>query len=348
MKLAIAAGALSVVVATSLAWAQEAPGRNSPPGWLRQPTSDDLAEVYPTAALKKGTDGRAVIGCLVTAEGFLADCKVVSESPEGLGFGGAALQLSTQFRMTPRIVDGKAVASRVNIPVVWKDMKVMKGADRGPGRVRVILDPPWTATPTAEDVKAAWPAKSTVKAATASVRCRLNAKGDVRLCEVISESPKGQGFGRAAAKLAEEKFTVRVSVEEGKKFGDYSVDIPFRFRNPAEPDTRAVTRPKWIRALSPESVALVFPQAATAAGLSQGRGTINCMVEVTGALADCKPVSEEPVGMGFGEAALKAANYMTMNPWSTDGDPLGGLRVTLPIRLVLTDRETEPAPVPAR
>lgn len=347
MKLAIAIGAAAMITAGAVL-AQEADGLNRRADWLRKPTSDDLASVYPTAALKTGKDGRAVIGCIVTVEGFLADCKVVSESPEGMGFGGAALQLSPQFRLSPRLVDGKPVASRVSIPVVWKNMKVLKGADRGPGRVRVVLDPPWTATPTAQDMKEAWPKKSTEKAATASVRCRLTVKGDVKLCRIISESPKGRGFGRAAAKLAEQKFTVRINVEEGEKFGDYSVDIPFRFRNPSEPDTRSVTRPKWIRGLSPESVALVFPQAATAAGLSEGRGTINCVVEVTGELTDCKPVSEEPAGMGFGEAALKAASYMTMNPWSTDGDPLGGLRVTLPIRLVLTDPEPAPASAPAQ
>ena len=109
-----------------------------------------------------------------------------------------------------------------------------------------------------------------------------------------------------------------------------------------------MTNPKWITALTPESVALVFPAPATEAGLLQGRGTINCLVGASGDLSDCKLISEDPAGLGFGEAAIRAVSYMTMNPWSVDGDPLGGLRVTLPIRLVLTDPEPETATAPAQ
>lgn len=322
-----------------------APG-DADPDWLRMPTPDELASVYPVVAMKEGLDGRAVIACGVTPEGFLANCKVASEAPAGKGFGSAALALSPQFRMTPKVRDGKPVAASVNIPVVWKGMKAMKSMEHGPGRIRIVLDPPWAAVATAEDVRAAWPVKSKEKAATAAVRCRLSNDGDVKLCDVTSENPRGQGFGKAAQKLAEQKFKVQVS-EEGAKLGDYSVDIPFRFRNPAEPDTRRITQPKWITALSPESVALVFPKAATARGLSQGRGIIDCLVTATGALTDCKPVSEEPADLGFGQAALAAADYMTMNPWSVDGDPLDGLRVTLPIRLQLVDETPKDAATPA-
>ena len=71
------------------------------------------------------------------------------------------------------------------------------------------------------------------------------------------------------------------------------------------------------------------------------------IVTATGALTDCKPVSEEPANLGFGQAALAAAEYMTMNPWSVDGDPLDGLRVTLPIRLQLVDETPGDAATPA-
>jgi TonB family protein len=321
-----------------------APG-DANPKWMTRPTGDMLASVYPRAALQKGVDGRAVINCGVTVEGFLSTCQIVSEEPEGLGFGAAALQLAPQFRLTPKIDNGKPVASRVDIPVNWsglQDLRLTMGK-----RMRAIVDPPWTEVPTAQEVRAAWPEKQTVKAGSATIRCRLTAGGKLKDCETLTETPKRAGFGWAAENLAK-RFTMRMTPQLAAEIADFAVDIPFRFRNPAEPDTRGVTRPKWIESLSPESVALVFPAAARAANLSEGKGTINCLVTLGGKLADCRPVSEEPAGLGFADAAVLAAGYMVMNPWSVDGDPLDGLRVTLPIRLQLVDGPSgapaQPAP----
>jgi hypothetical protein len=71
------------------------------------------------------------------------------------------------------------------------------------------------------------------------------------------------------------------------------------------------------------------------------------MVAVGGKLTDCRKVSEDPDGLGFADAAVLAAGYMVMNPWSVDGDPLDGLRVTLPIKLQLVDRPSEAPQPPA-
>jgi TonB family protein len=88
----------------------------------------------------------------------------------------------------------------------------------------------------------------------------------------------------------------------------------------------------------------VFPAEAAKAGLKQGRAIVSCAVKHDGSLEDCGVVSEEPAGMGFGEAALKIAAVTAMNPWTAQGTPVEGARIRLPIRLVAPDATAQPAP----
>ncbi|USQ96325.1 TonB family protein [Caulobacter sp. RL271] len=130
-----------------------APG-DANPNWLRKPTGQDIANVFPKKAIDDGVAGKATIGCQVTTEGFLQNCKVLSESPKDYNFGAAGLQLTPQLRMTPKIRGGKAVpGGTVAIPINWE----------APSRsftttsTSVVLDPPWTQVPTQAEVNAAWP-----------------------------------------------------------------------------------------------------------------------------------------------------------------------------------------------
>lgn len=90
------------------------------PDWATKPTADDMARFYPAAAAAAKVGGRATIDCLVTLEGRLSQCKVLSESPGELGFGAAALQLAEVFQMRPTTRDGKPVAGgQVTIPILF-------------------------------------------------------------------------------------------------------------------------------------------------------------------------------------------------------------------------------------
>jgi len=58
--------------------------------------------------------GKAIMDCLVQTSGTLGDCKLVSETPEGYGFGDKALEMSVLLKMRGE------ECSRVQVPVTFK------------------------------------------------------------------------------------------------------------------------------------------------------------------------------------------------------------------------------------
>jgi len=115
--------------AEQMAQVASPPAPTAPPGnlsfenptWDRKPSGDDVARYYPDRALRQEVDGRATISCSVKANGTVTGCVVVSESPEGYGFGDAAIKLSSRFRMKPKRVDGSPVeGGTVRIPIVFR------------------------------------------------------------------------------------------------------------------------------------------------------------------------------------------------------------------------------------
>jgi TonB family protein len=310
-----------------------APG-DANPNWLRKPTGQDIANVFPKKAIEDGVAGKATIGCQVTTEGFLQNCKVLSESPKDYNFGAAGLQLTPQLRMTPKIRGGKAVpGGSVSIPINWE----------APSRssmmtsTTVVLDPPWTQVPTQAQVNAAWPREAAgLASGQAALRCGLERTGRLRGCDVISESPRGKGFGKAALSLSK-SFGVTFAPEDAKAARDLKVDVPFRFRDPATPDARKLTKPRWIRTLTADGMASVYPEAAIKAGVRTGEAATSCTVTATGELTNCQAARESPAGLDFGAAAVKAAGLMRMNPWTKEGDTVDGLVITLPITFTLED-----------
>lgn len=86
------------------------------PSWRTppEPTLDD----YPAFAFSIGVPGRVAVECVTTTLGLVKDCKAVRETPGGLGFGPAAIEIAMRGRISPRRVDGVATDSRIltNIP----------------------------------------------------------------------------------------------------------------------------------------------------------------------------------------------------------------------------------------
>lgn len=91
------------------------------PGWVTRPTGDDMADAYPSGALRAGVTGMAVLTCRVSLQGAATGCEVLQDAPAGLGFGDAALAVSRRFRFSPLMRDGQPSADgEVTIPLNFK------------------------------------------------------------------------------------------------------------------------------------------------------------------------------------------------------------------------------------
>lgn len=80
-----------------------------------------FAWYYPARAQRMEVDGKTVMECDVDVEGRWQACKVISEAPEGYGFGEAALQVSRYFKMKPKTdSQGNPIpGGRITIPLTW-------------------------------------------------------------------------------------------------------------------------------------------------------------------------------------------------------------------------------------
>lgn len=71
---------------------------------IRFPSPAEKRRVHPAAARDRG--GRGVIACRIRLDTRLEACRILEESPPGLGFGQAALAAAAFHRFTPPTVNG--------------------------------------------------------------------------------------------------------------------------------------------------------------------------------------------------------------------------------------------------
>lgn len=310
--------------------------------WLRRPTPEDLLAVFPTEAYKHGVSGRAVINCIVTVQGALRDCVTMEETPNGAGFGGAAIALTPQFLMRPATKNGAPAPSVVSVPINFK----MSGPGESFG-VRRVIDAAiaWTEAPTYDEVAAAYPPKARAekRGGRATVACDMTEQGRLTHCRTATSDPRGYGFEKAAEALAK-RFVIAVNSDADRKATrGIEVHVPFVF-DPAmlESNARVVGKPTWAALPKAEQLNEAFKDV-TATGAA--RVVIQCAVKSGGFVGDCKVLSETPPGLGIGAAALALSPTFRLSTWTAEGLPTIGGLISIPIRYDVTQKD--PAKPPA-
>lgn len=86
------------------------------PGWTRQPAPD-----FPDIALRRGVDsGETRLGCVVASEGALSECRIISETPAGAGFGPSALRAMERSRVRLPEDEGSVIGKVVSLTVRFR------------------------------------------------------------------------------------------------------------------------------------------------------------------------------------------------------------------------------------
>jgi TonB family protein len=108
----------------------------SKPNWTRRFDPDAVVAAFPDKAADAGlTGGRAALDCAVAKDGALADCRIDSEEPPGMGFGPAAISLAKYMAVDPWTDDGlPADGARLKFAIRFVRKDVQPPAAGSPAR----------------------------------------------------------------------------------------------------------------------------------------------------------------------------------------------------------------------
>lgn len=298
--------------------------------------------VWPKTAYQVRANGEATLSCLIDAYGLAETCSVVAETPPGRGFGRAALELRTTFRMTPAMGANGPEASTMSFVIHFKapDSQFSPSgflALRNPLAMRdvTMMDHPiWVQAAGFDDLAQAYPAGAGNVEGYAVAHCRVQGSGELSSCQIIKQSPEHLGFGKAALGLMD-KFKILPALAATPAGAPIWVDLPIRFPAPGGSGQHQVNSPIWLVRFDPANAPKVFPPQATAKGLTSGVGVARCIVGPDGGLTGCAPAPGDPDGLGFSDAAVTLASVMKMNLWSADASPVVGAVALIKIRMNL-------------
>ncbi len=194
----------------------------------------------------------------------------------------------------------------------------------------------------------------------ATLSCKVDAHGLAEECDILSEDPKGRGFG-AAALLLRPTFKLKPAMGPDGPI-TAMMNIPITFNADTDdniqlqdssgmPDmgrrtislngTRAEMRevtmldhPIWAQAAGFDDLARAYP--AKGGGL-EGYAVAHCHVERSGALTGCEVRKDTPDNHGFGLAAVSLAAHFRVSPDSARSPHRNPLWVDVPVRFPPTD-----------
>jgi len=176
----------------------------------------------------------------------------------------------------------------------------------------------------------------------ATISCTHNPHLALRACTLVSETPPGQGFGKAAlAMAAESPDNPKLNLPDETAKSPEQLTIAFYQHPPSiSPDVtrmgHTLSKPAIITKPTNAQIQAAYPERALANQI-EGGAAIDCIVDQDGKLERCQVAGEFPSGFGFGQAALDIAGDFTMKPRLLDGDPVSGAPVRVGVRFSSSD-----------
>lgn len=211
-------------------------------------------------------------------------------------------------------------------------MIVVAAAMLAPGPASAQTSIAWIAAPNVGQVAARYPAraKAAELAGRAELSCTVASQGRLRDCAVISESPRGEGFGSAARQVARDlRAGLSGAIHDGSEVRVMVGFDPAMLRPGfVAPD------PSWTALPSAADFQATFPK--TQNGVNDVRVTLLCDAQADGSLSGCTVADEAPAGDGYGAGALALGPRFKVAPWTPQGYPTAGAKVRVPIHYKLT------------
>lgn len=342
------------------------------PNWTYQPSREAVENAFPALPLALRIEGYAILSCGVAVTGVLSDCRVETEAPEGLGFSQAAFSLADEFRMSPRLVDGKPVAGgTVRIPIRF----VLPKSEPGPNPPRptsaeamvqarrlLTLDgsEAWLQKGKALEIERIEEASKDLKdqAVGAAALVAMRSVQD----EILVELRETRARIMAATLTAEDLRTLvddsgRTGVAAMHAKGDAieanlqaaqrnlvttarrgARDAICRTRDCTETFAGSPLSPVWVEQPSAAEQQRLTPKMAEVLGIS-GHADIICDMTVYGMLQACKVTHESPGGFNFSKAALGLASRFRAAPQPAGQD----VRRQIPLTIRFPAAEPEPS-----
>ena len=178
-----------------------------------------VGDEFPPKALDEGVSGSATVSCDATSEGVIEACVIISETPEGYGFGQSAVRIVQRGRLVPS-ADGQPYEGfHITVPF---NLGTEEPVD-------TEATPAYRATwksaprPRARD----FPSKASDAgvSGTASITCTTSPEGIPQGCFIASETPAGYGFGEAALRIVRRaRFH---PYDQGVPSESFTVTVPF-------------------------------------------------------------------------------------------------------------------------
>jgi TonB family protein len=195
--------------------------------WAEAPSFADLAAAFPAGARAAHMAGEANLFCTIGSDRRLHGCRVVSETPQGQGFGDAARSLTRRFRAPP---DQPGAETLVGAHTQIRFAFPVEAAGAAPP---TITQPQWTQQQ-GGSAGSGYP-RAAVNAHVYDGRvmltCVVVAGGRLDRCAALSEDPPGLGFAHAAIALTP-GFVMTLWTDDDLPTVGATVNVPVHYHLP--------------------------------------------------------------------------------------------------------------------